>query len=391
MDTKPVTLTRPRNVTSFNRISGPVSYYYFDDIYGHKLHIFGDRHDKANLCTDCYDDCVLIQDLIKRFADEAVLTKQYIDVFLEIPYQLAEEWKRRDVPTVLYDVYDAFKDCFRHDKRTCNYLPYARFHYADIRQHTKHSSTLVNLISLVFGVKLDTLREDIRPYYNILKSIRDMFYRDPFVISDIYIGKDNGRDILANELEHWQFDNVIKALSPELFQLFKKGSNTHKIRYSLSQLEPVLRDKLYRYAYDRYSSLVSTMLRTFDEEYYIAFLFSFKEAIDRTPNVKVPIVNVQGDRINSAPRVQITVPEILVKISSVLMDVYVLSRYFRSLQWNDPTLAIMYVGHAHADAYADFFTNYLYIDPTVVDGDEISQCLVNEQYREIFVQQQYSA
>ena len=158
----------------FNKISGPVSYYYFNS-QGHKLHIFGDRHNKTNLCTICEDGCMLIQDLIKYVADQAFEEEKYVDVFLEIPFQLEGEWDRKNHPTVLYDIHDTFKECFRYNKSKCNYLPYVRFHYADIRQHMEHSSTLINLISIAFLVRLKYMSKDIRPYYYILNGIKEMF------------------------------------------------------------------------------------------------------------------------------------------------------------------------------------------------------------------------
>src|SRR5437868_8313444 len=99
----------------FNKISGPINYRYFN-IEGHKLHIFGDKHNKDTLCTECENGCMKIQDLIKYVADEAVLSKEYIDVFLEIPYQFDEKWERKDRPTVIYDIYDKFEECFRYRK-----------------------------------------------------------------------------------------------------------------------------------------------------------------------------------------------------------------------------------------------------------------------------------
>ena len=201
---------------------------------------------------------------------------------------------------------------------------------------------------------------------------------------------------MTEELKSWKFDRVINTLSAELFQTFKKGSKMHKIRYSLLQLDDDIRSKLYRYAFDQYSSQVSLMLRMFDQEYYINFLSTFKDAISKNPNVMIPAAGIDPSKINNSPQVEITVPEILVNISSILMDVYLLSRYFRSWNWNDPKLAIMYVGAQHAESCSDFFTNYLGINPIQFDGNryeninlpehyEHPQCLINDNYHNIFI------
>ncbi|CAK7994904.1 Hypothetical protein POVR1_LOCUS422 [uncultured virus] len=219
------------------KISGPVAYTSFN-LLGHKLHIFGDRHDKLTLCDKCSLDCLYIPDLLQYIVERAVDEREQIDIFLEIPFQIEGVWNRKTVDTVLYDVLDQFPNCFTYDKSQCKYLPYVRFHYADIRQHMKHSSILPNLLTILIDVRAREFDNDVRPYYYTIEKIEWFFKHHPWMIFDIYIGKNDGKSLLESAIKHFDFDYVFRILSPEFFQTFKKGMKIHKIRYSLLQLEP---------------------------------------------------------------------------------------------------------------------------------------------------------
>jgi hypothetical protein len=403
---------------NIKKISGPVTYYYFN-VFGRKLHIFGDKHVKEALCENCEYDCIYISDLIEYVSNREISEGKQIDIFLEIPFQLKGIWERQQRPSVIYDIYDKFSECFSYDKSKCGHLPYTRFHYADIRQHMKHSSTLFNLLDIILSVRSKKIDIDIRPFYYMLNAISNLFYNDPWLHFNIYIVDDDGKltlsDIIKNSLwdfpvyihinddelsktthhhlcvyipKNFQFDHIFSQLSSELFQTFKRESNIHKIRHSLLEVDALIRNKLYDYAKTRYKKNLSLILTFFDSDYNKYVMRQIKHAINKYPNQKIPLSKVDLSNLDKYEAPKITILERLTAINSFFMDIYLLSRYFRSWKWNNPALAVMYVGSNHAMQCAEFLIDYMELDPIEKDDKTDimqTQCLIINNHKNIFI------
>ena len=185
-------------------------------------------------------------------------------------------------------------------------------------------------------------------------------------------------------------------LSPELFQTFKKGMKIHKIRYSLLQLEPWLKNKLYDFAKRQYSEAIELILNIYDDRHeHVKRII--KDALGRTsPNEPVPGRDLNFGDMASYPLRRETLSQAITRLNSVFFDAYTLSRYFRTWNWNSPSFAVMYVGAHHLRTFHKFFTEWLSINPEEYDGTKFGlypstadfsapQCITNENYEEIFM------
>lgn len=385
------------------KISGPVSYSLFDIFVDqgskydtkHRLHIFGDRHDRNTICDDCGDDCIRLDDLIQYVAERAVAEFQKIDIFMEIPFQLGSEWKHPPMEGMMYDIYNKFPGCFSKDKSRCECLSYVRFHYIDIRQHVT-GGTLITLLSSLLDLGIKRYNTDTRLYAEVVSWIELIFRLHPSALFDIYIGDDNGRELLTRIMKNFTYHPLFKANSGESFRTFKEGLSVHKIRYSLLMMDTDLMGKLYSFSRMKYIKALETVIQVLNAPRHLMMMDIINRAIDAHPGHSVPGRNIDLRMLARYPEETIDLATSLLKMEAIFMDTYALARYFRSWKWNSPKLAIMYVGAAHAETYKEFIEDWLKVLPLETDGDTENdmttnrQCLINNRYQSIFIDHLFS-
>lgn len=122
-----------------------------------------------------------------------------------------------------------------------------------------------------------------------------------------------------------------------------------------------------------------------------------KDAIVRaSSNEPIPSQDLNFQDLASYPLRRETLPQAITRLNSVFFDVYTLSRYFRTWNWNSPSFAVMYVGARHLRTFYRFFTEWLSVKPEEYDGtkfglypstneQKVPQCITNENYEEIFM------
>jgi hypothetical protein len=112
---------------------------------GKRIYIFGDEHSHSSTCVDPNKPTIRID----RFLDQLVkATDKIIDLFLELDFPDKSSPSARDVkyqvkrtndeitylasPDYITDIFHLFYNCFQHDKHECRHKN-LRAHYTDVR------------------------------------------------------------------------------------------------------------------------------------------------------------------------------------------------------------------------------------------------------------------
>lgn len=359
---------------SFDAILGPVSYSLY--LYnGRRIHLFGDYHKKLE---DLFipRNSITIQNLFVTIAERAAAEKKQVHTYFEACYRTNIEEKEK-YPMTTKDCYlsettAAFASSLTINKEESKYYPYSKYHYCDIRcgVNVKDNSSvpfgfLHHVGKLIFLCKEAMRRGHIlivNKISGILSSIVEELKPRPHLLFDIIADKNNGKVIFEVLKKRVGFGEVVH-------DLFKTGTNTHKIRHHLLNIDSELSTKIRDFFREKYSVSMSLLLEVLSQERNL-------------------------ETMNKAS-------DILEDIEVIFFDMYVLARMFRSMKW-DPECKeyICYIGEAHKKNYDEFFETINLelllninqtpelpsLDTSVLLnlGIEPRQRLESEKFREIF-------
>lgn len=256
----------------------------------------------------------------------------YIENWKDIVIDISESYKSDNVLLTLYNTHKKFKECETkkyHDKWVLSEIESCklfRYHYIDIR--TINDNTLQNILhNLIF---LDEVEDELYIGY-----INKFIYKLKIIKSYI---KDN---INYEERKKLFIDFFVNEILNDSLVL-KEISRT------------IVRDIIYNFIYEK---LVYNVENFINKKYNIDRINLLSEILNiliNQPNVDVENIK---DTINDSIE---SLNDELVKIYSVMMDCYTLSRIFKpykgvSKQPNYARNIYIYAGAAHCKTYSEFF------------------------------------
>lgn len=317
------------------KLSGPASYDHFN-FRGKDYLFFGDVHVKKNPCsTTCSQDqgCQDFINFLKKFSQQMVNDKIYMDVFLESPY--GYDFSREQIPRKISDsitieppefnLSDSYladvlndtdiKNCLTYAKRGCIYNPYVRIHYADLRFFSKEDRLLSTPFSSLIkhhyrSSEYARLFFDygfLREYFNL------MFYSNNFSKDGIDLLLKYPSLVTTNVIDHFEIIDL----------------QMHPIRKQIMKVEHLLSELVYKF-----------IMSELD--------IKMNEAIQVLQKVHWQLSEPEKEFIDA----------IFGFIDSFIMDAYLLLRLFRTFD-KPSNMAIIYTGGQHSDNYSKFFRKYL--------------------------------
>lgn len=443
-------------------LSGPTSWYeyLFEDDNGNQkmIHLFGDAHEIKNLCDPSYrcmksskdkeSDCYDLIYFLKELFDEVVDNQVYADMFLEIPYNIY----KKDIyklyqDTMIGKIFNQFNDCFKYHKKDCQYLPYVRMNYTDLRIAFHHDVTYdipeKNISSFVDVIKnkyldLETafdriLRGEAKgltsdQIVQIINYIDTLFdyvfnrYCDLYrvFLSDSYLVELNN----FFEPMFQTFDKYSDEFSPSdiqltknVFELMKKlkhpKSNRSVIGYQIEELRKDnikvngknIADLLEVFIQESCQKTFGDSLSgTSPEVGFASVAPDLKDSEKIYSNwMKISRAMLKVDRsnvvnvINSIRNFGSDLRYYTIILESYFLDVYILSRMFRTFSSSKrehlpSILTIVYAGDSHILTQSRFFEEVLKIRPihkipsVRIGKDSYKQCLQHNYFSDIFTQ-----
>ena len=314
----------------FNKIVGPISWSMYN--YNEKtIHFFGDYHIKNTESVNSKNE-ISMADLLINVAKSTVKKENKVNIFLEASHNESESEIQLVLDTDIMKTINLFSTSLTSKKEDSPYYPYVNFHSVDTRYELKDSSNVIGrgIFRVLKSLTNYIIENQERLICTLLflKIVGELKLR-PNILFDIAVDKNNGKTVL---------DVLCKRTGVPLENdWFKKGSNTHKIRHQLLNIDPE----------------ITKLIRDF-----------FKVKYDTLIN---KIIDLSSDVIKNIHELDLLIGF----IESSFMDIYLLARMFRCMKW-DPkcNLFIVYVGNLHKDRYDEFFQNVL--NTKIIEGCNIS-------------------
>jgi hypothetical protein len=461
-------------------ISGPISWYCYE-FMGRMFHLFGDRHggmsgtcekrynvkcSKINPITkkvDLAETCDDIVFLLTKLFNNSFNNKTYADFYLEYRYRLAghkqtqidilieksqkgeqlteEEEEAISQSQYIWAIYATFHPCFQRSKEKCKYLPYVRFHNADVRQAIDiEYAGMISVNSYIFITILSNLQTMLESYYYLTQYVSPDDSRLQSLRKEIIDKTEFAQRILDKLLLTGQtlagakvnyskdlfdallysnnyvedvnkiLDRLVEGIPVEVQGDFPKMRNTmtklsvkrdgkvvsrvkaqidglrqDNIIYNGRNMADILLDFL-REEYDVFSLAPAyNVWRKFYDKEYLPFKNIVTEA-----DLERAIIAFNNANLDKADEQYVT----LFASDALVMDAYLLARMLRKFTipqhsrapHSDSTLVVAYTGGKHTERYSRFFSKYLYVP--LIDGalstPEGTRCLVNPNFSRYF-------
>lgn len=294
------------------------------------FYIFGDRHNKDQICST---SSVNIVDFFKL----TFKTGQRLDVFLET--QFASETVERSDPLpdqYLYDIYQAFKSCLTLDKTNCPY-PNVRFHYADVR----------NLSDQI---------HDLHHYY------QELSYKvRPHMLK---ILQENCNPKCEQEMIDALSDTMWNLENRDLFPL-----DVNKIMKE-SKIDKQLKD------------IKDFKIRTTIREFFLAKFSRYHltwEQLDYRARI---ILEFQGVQRSGILIEMLKLFDNLSRYLMTVMDFYLMARVFRDFEGQPVNNVFIYAGERHAEIYRELLSILNF--RTIAEEQSEDQCVNLTKFRQPF-------
>lgn len=275
------------------------------------------------------------------------------------------------------------RDCFVREKSDCPYHPYVHAHYADVRSLNLEFTTVQADPFLLFN--LSEYIENFKP-----KNVHDLIDIKNQIIIILSLIINDYKELLQGQISEVGYDDFINkylalssGFSQELGRLYmqkiknmsrigviRNGVRMHRAAAELQRLrqsEPELADLIVMFLEETADMYISEVQADFNEtlqyldemdEHLESTMISAKQLAHSYTEIKTVFKNFTYA---------------LVPLSTLSMDGYLLARMF--LQTNSKEV-IVFAGSKHIEHYANFFMNYLGVQPkAVVESQFDNRCL----------------
>ena len=407
---------------NLEKLSGPVSWteFLFEDDQGNKkmIHLFGDFHDKENLCPSsdsCATNslqkdnlCYAFPFFLEQLFEEVEMTNQTADFFLEVPYHLEDREYidlERNVleDSLLEEIYEKFRPCFQRNKSKCQFNPNnVRMHYTDLRIAFQDKKTIKELEKSSYGLLGPFLSQQLTEWITVIGTFFDSqitekkftdisrktlifnqliqnglnLYID--IIAILLTSNKGKQDLVSkiNQIKDLFNDPRFNVHKDKLFQtldnlplLFKSDSQS----ILKKQLDALNQDKIYyrgksmseyisNYAMELINATTTInipKIQSIWNELFEIFIRWINSLSDLTNNLTVDNQNlfnqIDIEIINKYNQVQTELKTLLVYLDFFVLDLYILTRMFRKFGKKQSLLSITYAGQAHIDVQSEFF------------------------------------
>lgn len=320
------------------KITGPVKYYKIE-FRGRTVKLFADLHNSTE--GQCEGDCLSFDENYEKSGSDTdcytfpryldyVFSKNngIINFYFESPYVLKDpiEIVKPDIKAFDYidQITAIFHNSLRRDKSKSEYMPNTHFHYTDIRDvyHTNfdlkgtRKATSANPFSGSWLQPFLTTKESFRQGATLLEfilnranEIKDMFLSDEFVLPNY--------NLRGEMSQAWEKRLLNTAFCTSMYN----GKKVHRVAKQLFKLNSQDREMVLNWTTRRFRD----QLRDSRE-----ILSEWKNSSNQS--IHTPIM-------------------ILIPLSSIIMDTYVLAR----MLYQKSDIDIFFAGLAHIDNYLNFF------------------------------------
>jgi len=323
-----------QKVRKYKHISGITRYaqYLYDDKI---IHLMGEQHDSSG-CDECdhgLKDCITSLDLIENIIGDSKMT----DIYVENPYVYGDDLGElhADNRSGLVDFNEKYHDCLRVDKSSCN-IPNARFHYADIRLSYDFRK-LTDLIDRMTSYYIRSLQNGRMLRSHAIWQLRENFTSLLNIIDIIVNKKDVMSAIEKNRDVSPSMKSIVVSWKQRGSLVTKSGES--RILKQLIGVPPFLSHKILKNA----NSVITGM--------------------------KSYLVTISGEDLIRYHT------NIMLVITSVVMDTYLLARMFRRFHGphQESDQVIVLAGYGHIQRYQEFFEEYMpYRKPGILGWNDDS-------------------
>ena len=344
---------------------------HWSDKYNKIIYIFGEVHRKK-VCN--YDNMMLVENYLKRLFR---VSSAFIDFFLEIPMFIKGKYKYNfDYDSRLNILRNQNKECIETSQIQKNiHCDTKRIHFIDIRQATefeffKLNSTVYFQKNLhYFIINNDLSSDELKSFYDGDKEAQNSFkiVKDKLAIiynltSSIFKGDDTNLkptiDFIVSGTEETYEEFCKEQIKTHEFisDELSKSTEETKIRYFAKKEFKKLRDSFIQKIY----KLRTYLTKCYDKT---SKTYNFDQLSDyEYIEFFIKLSNFFGD---------------LVKLNSILVDIYTLARMFKKFELNhtrnsgttrktdepaEPHNIIMYAGDSHSKRVRRFLHETLEFD-----------------------------
>ena len=373
----------PEEKSKSNKISGPISCtrHRFDDgEYIKDIYIFGDVHQIINPCKEEEGKSIEFQEYLGELFSNS---QKLIDFFIETPMKqkVFKDHLNPKPENFINKIESKFQDCFF--QKDCPYLK-VRFHYTDPRdtdllEIPYHKIVKILGADFVHPEDLPKISEYIKKVDELTQKEKDNFY---YQKSDVI------------------YDVCINEIFPMINEIIKSGIGFKYLYYKYVELlekSNLLKkeiDKAGRYSTNIKNYSRKLIYQIINEDYYIirTFYYNFFAYKDNKETFKIII----GTNYLNILQMIDDIVYIVISISSVLMDSYVLSRVLKDEFNMDESSKkyklnyekygeehiyikniIIYAGESHCNNYREFLDeNYFNRENIAIHTEgEYNQCM----------------
>lgn len=289
--------------------------YHTSIIYKKNIYIFGEHHNPKSICSLSKDNVCNVYDFVINMLN----TPKMIDFYLEAP--IFSDQIPETITSSLDKFNIKFKSCL--DKiKNCKY-PNVRFHSTDVRLSKSSSSDFFTelffsisfLYDYIIGENLEKYNQSLATLSNILEN---KIYND----------------------EKLNYEKNIKSYDELISYILNYYNSTKIMKQYESVFNKHIKQILMEYLYDEITNLNLKYFKLSDIKTLIN-----KLSKDKLPTDNEIIKNIKAFSLN------------WLKLTTYFMDVYLMSRLFRSFKQvdyqnsKDAENIIIYVGYEHADNY----------------------------------------
>lgn len=373
-------------------ISGPISYKVYQ-YKGDYYYCFSDQHfSKDGGCgTDCDrfisateirrndSGCIDFPLYIHDVLSDANKREENVDFYFESPFVLLD-----DIPSIprndfqSLDYIDTIKECMRmallRDKKKSPYMPYCRVHYCDIRevydQPYNSDGTRISTNANPFsGSWISNLLSTIIKEYNITRDIKSFKRQCNEVYTSVKFILDNS-DMLCKVFlvpgftlpklgDNVKISDEWKTRVSNIALMMSKYNNQvmHRVAKQLAKVDIETRlsiETWYNTAYKKVLEESHSSLEkwrgyidklTSNDGYDYISKYSRDNSIAN--NISNYMISDEYDYVSTFIELPI---DILIPISSLLMDVYILGR----CMYNHSNRKYFFAGAAHIRNYCSY-------------------------------------
>jgi hypothetical protein len=407
---------------NLNQLSGPVSWteFLFEDDQGNKkmIHLFGDFHDKENLCPSsdlCASNssqkdhlCYTFPFFLEQLFEEVQMKNQTADFFMEVPYHLEDREyidpeRNKSEDSLLEEIYEKFRPCFQRNKSKCQYDPNnVRMHYTDLRIAFQDKKTMKELEKSSYGLLGPFLNQQLNEWITVIGtffesqitqkkftdiSIKTLIFNQLIqnglnlyidIIAILLTSSKGKQDLVSkiNQIKDLFKDPKFNVHKDKLFQtldnlplLFKSDSQS----ILKKQLDALHQDKIYyrgksmseyisNYAMELINVLTTNnipKIQSIWNELFEIFKRWIKSLSNLTKNLTFDNQNlfnhINIEIINKYNQVERKLQTFLVYLDFFVLDLYILTRMFRNFGKKQSLLSITYAGQDHIGVQSEFF------------------------------------